>query len=243
MNSAIYSGNLAHNRYQPQAHHFSYPVMMILLDLEELDSFFARSRLWAAERSGLVSFRRKDYLPDSCETIRDSVVRTVAEQTGLVPDGPVYMLTNLRYWGLQFNPASFYYCFDQSGLALSHILIEVHNTPWGERHRYVLAVEDVGQDLFRFKKAFHVSPFYPMEMTYSCKFSFPAEQISVQMENHMDGERYFKAFLSLKREDSSPEAMSRFARNAWKLPLRIIGGIYWQAARLFFKRVPFYSHP
>ncbi len=243
MNSAIYSGTLMHARYLPGNHSFSYKIKMILLDLDRLDSFFAKSRLWVKERFGFVSFKRQDYLPDKHISVKEAVIKTVASETGITPDGPVFMLTNLRYWGFQFNPASFYYCFDKNGEALTHILIEVHNTPWGERHRYVLSLESPDQKVFQFNKEFHVSPFNPMDMRYTCTFSIPDEHISVQMENYKDGNLHFKAVLNLTQIEPSPKIMAQFARNAWKLPIKIISAIYWQAAKLFFKRTPFYNHP
>ncbi|MFH2130914.1 MAG: DUF1365 domain-containing protein [bacterium] len=243
MNSALYTGTLMHGRYLPRKHAFVTTIKMLLLDLDELDSLFTKSKLWVRERFGFVSFKRKDYLPDGCPSVKEAVIQTVASETGVRPEGPVFMLTNLRYWGLQFNPASFFYCFDKSGETLTHILIEVHNTPWGERHRYVLPLETPGQREFQFNKEFHVSPFNPMDMKYICSFSMPAEQLSVQMENHKDGDLHFKAVLKLTRDELNPQAMTRFARNAWKLPFRIMAGIYWQAARLMLKRVPFYNHP
>lgn len=243
MKSALYSGTLVHARSHPRRHQFAYKLTMILLDLDRLENLFASSKLWVRERLGFVSFRRRDFLPDHHATVKDSVIQTVKAKTGVAPDGPVLMLANLRYWGLQFNPAVFYFCFDKSGDSLTHILIEVHNTPWGERHRYVLPLKNTSQREFDFDKAFHVSPFNPMEMTYRCRFDFADNSITVKMENHRDKQLHFKAVLNLERQELSADAMTRFARQAWKLPFKIVGGIYWQALKLFMKRIPFYSHP
>ena len=243
MNSAIYNGTLMHYRHIPKHHGFKYNTKMVLLDLDELDTLFSRSKLWVKEQLGFVSFRRKDYLPDDTSTVKEAVVRTVEAETGQRPNGPIYMLANLRYWGMQFNPASFFYCFDGDDQSLSAILIEVHNTPWGERHRYVLPLTQPDQTVFQFDKQFHVSPFNPMDMRYTCTFSPPAQHLSVRMEIHKNNELHFEAALKLERQELNSEVMRHFGTNAWKLPIKIMGGIYWQAVKLLARRVPFYSHP
>jgi uncharacterized protein len=242
MNSAIYQGTLMHRRFVPKDHQFIYRLKMILLDLDEIESFLAKSRLWVKERFGLVSFRRMDYLPDDSLTVKEAVLNTVEKETGVRPEGPVFMLSNLRYLGMQFNPASFFYCFGRNGETLTHVLIEVHNTPWNERHRYVLPIQESGKNEIGFKKEFHVSPFNPMDMVYSSRFAFSKKHISTQLENHKNNTLHFKASLNLKREELTGKAMSSFARRAWKLPLLIVMGIYWQAFKLFLKRAPYYQY-
>ena len=243
MKSAIYSGTLLHSRLVPREHTFVYPLRMLFLNLDELESFFAKSKFWVMEKFGLVSFRRRDYLPDHNATVKEAVIDTIRQKTGKAPIGPIYMLSSLRYLGLQFNPASFFYCYDKTGDTLTHILIEVHNTPWSERHRYVLQLQKPDQKDFKFDKEFHVSPFNPMDMQYACFFTNPDERLSVRMENFKDGALHFRAFLKLKGEPLTADRMSSFARKAWRLPFKIAFGIYWQALKLFLKRVPIYNHP
>lgn len=242
MDSAIYSGTLMHQRFVPSNHLFSYQMKMILLNLDELDELFAESKYWVKERLGMVSFRRQDYVPDEKETVKEAVLSTIEAETGKRPNGRVMMLTNLRYWGLQFNPATFFYCFDRESEALTHVLIEVHNTPWNERHRYVLPLKATGAKKAVFEKRFHVSPFNPMEMTYASGFVFSPENISTQIENYKDNSLHFKASLVLKKEKTDAEAMARFAFSSWRLPIKIIFAIYWQAFKLFLKRAPYYKY-
>jgi DUF1365 family protein len=52
------------------------------------------------------------------------------------------------------------------------VLAEVRNTPWNERHYY--AVD--GQQARPLEKAFHVSPFNPMDMVYHWRFNRPAKR-------------------------------------------------------------------
>ena len=83
-------------------------------------------------------FRRSDYLGDPAVPLADAVRALVAERLGSAPQGPIRLLTHLRTFGHCFNPVSFYYCFAADGERLEAIVAEVTNTPWGERHAYVL---------------------------------------------------------------------------------------------------------
>ena len=145
MNSAIYRGWLSHRRLAPRSHHFRYPVFMVYLDLGELTTVFRGRWLWTA-RSGaarrwlpaLARFDRKDHFGDPGMPLDVAVRELVAAHTGRRPLGPIRLLTNLRYFGFVFNPVSFFFCFDPTGARVEAIVAEVNNTPWGERHCYVL---------------------------------------------------------------------------------------------------------
>lgn len=138
MNSAIYEGTVQHRRFQPVPHEFSYRLFMMYLDLDELGDVLARSPFWSDRRWAPARFRRADYLGDPHAPLADAVRDEAARRLGHRPEGPVRMLTHLRYWGYCFNPVTFYYCFAPGGERLEAIVAEITNTPWNERHRYVL---------------------------------------------------------------------------------------------------------
>ena len=138
MHSALYTGRLRHRRFAPRAHQFSYRLFMMYVDLAELDEIFRGRWLWSARRPALAWLRRADYIGDPARSI-DTVVRDrIAAQTGTRPAGPIRMLTHLRYFGIGFNPVTFYYCFDAADTRVEAIVAEITNTPWNERHAYVL---------------------------------------------------------------------------------------------------------
>ena len=65
------------------------------------------------------------------------------------------------------NPVSFYYCFDvETNRRVETVVAEVNNTPWGERHCYVLDPDQFDDERRTLSKEFHVSPFLPMDMEY-----------------------------------------------------------------------------
>lgn len=131
--SAIYTGRVRHRRFRPVPHQFRYCLFMMYLDLDELPELFRGARLWSFERRNLAWFRRGDYFGDPALPLKQAVLQLVSEKTGRRPEGPVRLLTHLRYFGYCFNPVSFYYCFDRDGKTLGAIVAEINNTPWNER--------------------------------------------------------------------------------------------------------------
>jgi hypothetical protein len=178
----------------------------------------------------------------------DTAVRDhVAAETGVRPTGPIRMLTHLRYFGVGFNPVTFYYCFDAADTRVESIVAEITNTPWNERHAYVLsnaAADSTPRALrYRFAKEFHVSPFMPMEMDYDWSFGIPSERLSVNMQNFQQGARVFDATLDLKRREIGAGALARALIAFPCMTITVIAGIYVQAMKLWFKRVPVHTHP
>ena len=247
MKSCIYEGQVKHGRRQPVEHAFRYRVFMMFLDLDEVDDVFRGRWFWSTKRPALARFRRGDHLGDEARPLKDEVLDLVEKDTGLRPAGPVRLLTNLSYFGFCFNPVSFYYCYAPDGETLEVIVAEVNNTPWGERDMYVLpAAQHTGSGpamRFRPRKKMHVSPFMPMNVDYDWSFIDPGERLSVFMANDIDGNRVFSASLLLNRRTISTGSLARVLVVYPFMTLKVLGGIYWQALRLWWKRTPLYVHP
>lgn len=242
MRSCLYEGDLIHVRLGPVPHRFRYRVGLCYLDLAELPEVFRGRWLWGVEGRRPACFRRADHLGDPGVPLDRAVRDLVEARTGSRPGGPIALLTQLRYLGYVFNPVSFFYCFDAAGSSVEAIVAEVTNTPWLERHCYVLPRE--GEALcFRTPKQFHVSPFQPMEQEYDWRFDEPGERLRVQLANLDSGRAVFRAALDLERREITGASLARalvrrpFATGA------LTAAIYWQALRLAWKRAPFHAHP
>lgn len=243
MKSKLYTGSLRHRRHLPRTHAFRYRVFMPYLHLDEIDAVLAQSPLWSRSRFAPARFCREDFLGDPSLPLKDEVRRRIREETGAEHTGPIYLLANLRYFGLQMNPIACYYCFSDDESRLEYLVAEVTNTPWNERHSYVLTAGDDRVLRRQFDKAFHVSPFNPMGMRYDWRSNRPDQRLAIHLENHTERGCEFDATLALRAE-----AMTAGAMNAvlWRFPLmtaKVAIGIYWEALKLFIKRIPYHSHP
>lgn len=245
--SAVYEGRVRHRRHGPRPHAFDYRIAQLYLDLDELDHLFVRRWLWSTTRRNVAEFRRSDYLGPVALSLSEAVRARIYTATGLRSEGPIRLLTHLRYFGYVFNPVSFYYCYAEDGRTLEHIVAEITSTPWRERHAYVLTTQTARSQgrawHWEFAKAFHVSPFLPMERDYRWAFTAPADDLHVHMEVRRGGDLEFDATLAMQRRALGARSL---ARVLWRYPLmtaRVIVAIHWQALRLWLKRTPVHEHP
>ena len=249
MFSRLYTGRVTHRRTGGPHHAFAYRLFMMYVDLDELPTLFDRYWLWSARRAAPGRFRRADYLGDPSRPLADCVRERIHSELGSAPQGPIRMLTHLRYFGHCFNPVTFYYCHDRPDGPVRVIVAEITNTPWKERHSYVLPVDaadaaGAGSPYrFEFDKAFHVSPFMPMAQHYRWRFSEPGDRLAVYMENLQDGQRVFDAGLDLTAQPLDGPGLARCLVTYPLMTVSVLARIYWQAARLLLKKARFYPHP
>jgi len=246
MHSKIYVGQVKHKRYTPREHGFSYRMFMMYLDLDELPTLFDSFLFWSDKRFNLAYFNRKHHLGDAKQLLKKSVVDMVYQQKGIKLNGPVRLLTHLSYFGFGFNPASFYYCFDETGEKLEVIVVEVNNTPWGEQFCYVLPankVDPTSKNTYELNKQFHVSPFNPMDQQYLWRLSDPRDHLSVYMKNSVDNIKVFDAVLTLKRLDITSLNLAKMLAGFPFMTFKVVAAIYFEAIKLWLKRTPIFDHP
>jgi len=242
--SKLFIGSLRHRRHHPREHRFSYRVFMPFINLAELPDLFRGNLLWSATRPALARFKRSDFLGDSDLPLEDEVRRRILEETGENHKGPIYLLANLRYFGYQMNPIACYYCFNEDETALEYLVAEVNNTPWDERHSYVLRGPSSGQWLnTEFEKQFHVSPFNPMGMHYRWRSNTPNKRLVLHMATTVGEDTIFDATLALKEQPMTSSGLNTILLRYPFMTAKVALAIYWQALKLFVKKVPFYPHP
>lgn len=244
--SCFYEGRLWHRRHATLRRQFSYRVMMAYLDLDELERDANEIPQPTHRFSRFTSLRRCDYLSPSTRPLSTAVRDLVQSRLGWRPTGPIRLLTNLRQCGFTMNPLSLFYCFNEDGRELQACVAEVTNTPWNEKHHYVLDFSEQATSNWRTAvhgKELHVSPFFDMQMHYQWRMNQPRDALKVHLQNHRGDEQLFDAVLSLRRREFTQ-------REHWRLltryPLQTFGiatAIYTQAARLWLRGVPYVPHP
>ena len=237
MKSAIYVGEIAHERTIPKVHLFRYPFFMWYLNLDELESLPNLGRWFSVQHWAISRLRRSDYLGDPQTPLADAVRTRMLELTGQPVSGQVCGLMNMRTLGLYFSPVNFYYGFDKEG-RLTHFLAEVSNTPWNERHHYAYHVADGHYELTQ-KKAFQVSPFNPLQQQYRWRIGPPGAAVGVAIAVSDGRGEIFEARLQLARQELNKTTVRRLLLKKPIMTAYIVGGIYYQALKIYLKGIPY----
>lgn len=241
--SALYTGKVVHQRHTPVRHRLEYRVFSLMVDLDEPDRLDKRLRLFGHNRFALFSLMDRDYGDGKGGDLRD-YVRTRLAQAGIDDaSGPVRLLCYPRVLGYVFNPLSVYYCYRVDG-TLGAVIYEVNNTH-GERHSYVIAVEEK-QERAAIRQAcdkrFFVSPFLPMDCRYRFHLQPPGERLALFIHQTHRGKPILDAWVVGRRRELTDAALLRAALSIPLLTVKVISAIHWEALKLWLKRLPVFKH-
>lgn len=239
-NSRLLVGSVRHRRFTPKRHELTYSLFMPCIDLDEWESL--AERVWGLGEKWWhwARLRREDYLGEG--DFKQAVQDKVFELTGSRIEGKVLAVIHLRYLGIYFSPVNFYYLYDLNG-EWRYLLAEVSNTPWNERHYYAVSAQPGDKEKnWQHDKAFHVSPFNPIDQQYRWKLKPLAESLMVHLECHLEG-KVFDATLAMKAQDFSTKRLLFLLVKTPIMAVKVTLGIYWHAFKLWIKGVPVYDHP
>lgn len=243
--SGLFVGTLRHRRFRPVSHEFTYPLFMAYLDIDRLEPLMKVSRLAGYNCWRWASYYEHDHFGDPSLPLRERLTRDAYANGVQLPAGRIFLLTHLRYLGYNFNPVSFFYCFDQND-KLGMVVAEVNNT-FGETANYWLGPQvevPAGENKkYRFGKAFHVSPFMKLGHEYEWTLTSPCDRLVTECINYEDGKVVFDSTMKMAYRPWTGEQLHRTLLAFPWMTAKVIGAIHWQALMLKLKKVPVVQHP
>ena len=240
--SSLYTGTVMHRRTRPKKHRLTYRVFATLLDLDELQRIDNEVTGFGYNRLSLLSFYDRDHGPGTGEPLRPWVEKILDEAGLSIHGGPIRLLCYPRMLGYAFNPLSNYFCYAPDGQLVA-VLHEVSNT-FGQRHCYLFDTRsDDGLVRHSVKKCFYVSPFIDMDMTYNFRIRPPADSVTVAIhETDDNGAILFASFAGARKPLTRWSMVKAFCSYPL-MTLKVIGGIHWEAFKLWRKGVPLVRRP
>ena len=247
--SFIYTGNVMHRRFTPKSHGFVYPLYMLALDVDEMDSVHEKHSLHRIFGLSVITFHQKDYLRNEPNSLKQRIKDKVAQLNGSSNIERITMLAQVRCLGIYFSPVNFYFCYDNQDRC-TQMLAEVSNTPWNERHYYLIDLTKDDAHL-TVKKNFQVSPFMELAMTYHWRINPPNQQsksVQVKIENWQavlnqgTSTKVFEASIKMTKQALNKQTMHEVFKKWPAMTLSVVAKIYWQALKIWLKGVPFLGY-
>ncbi|MEM6712752.1 MAG: DUF1365 domain-containing protein [Pseudomonadota bacterium] len=241
----LYQGTVMHHRLRPKQHRFTYKVYSVLMDLDRQSQMSSLSPLVSHNRWNFFSVHDRDHGPADGSPLRPWADKLLLEAGLEERPARIVLLCYPRIFGAVFNPLSVYYAYD-SGDQLVGVIYEVRNT-FGERHSYVIKVERehiTGAGLKQTRrKRFFVSPLMDMDMRYYFTMRPPSDTVSIIIKEHDAEGLFLTATFDGKAKRVSTATLLAEAMRLPFLTAKVVGGIHFEALRLWLKGIKLRSRP
>jgi DUF1365 family protein len=246
--SCLYRAKVMHHRLAPKDHRFHYNIFMFYLNLDEIDGLANRMRFMSRNRFNLFNFRDRDHLqlprenPDATKNIKQHITEYLKINGVEIGNGRIMVLTNLCTFGYQFNPVSFYFCYNEAGKPVCSI-VEVCNT-FLEMKPYFLGAEALLDNRYKLNttKYFYVSPFTGMDTNFDFDLHIPGEKLQVKIDDYdKDGKRFFISTLTGIKKRLTNYNLLKYFFSFPLITLQVISLIHWQALKLWIKKISFHK--
>jgi len=236
-----------HHRFEPKKHRFNYKVFMFYIDLDEVDML--RKKLWmfSINKFNFFSLRNNEHIqlplemPDTKKNIKEQISIYLAQNNIEIGSGKIMLLTNLNVLGYNFNPVSFYYCFDEKNLPLC-VVAEIGNT-FGEIKPFLLSRNNLSENKFHLNttKYFYVSPFIDHDTNFDFNLTVPDEKLNIRIDDYKKESRFFISTLTGTKKVLSNLNLVWYSVRFPFITLKIITLIHWNAILLWLKKIPYHK--
>ena len=241
MNSRLYKCWVMHSRLSPVKHWFIYNTFMFYLDLDEIEIFSKTLGLFSWNRFNIYNFRDTDHMQIGGTTVKQNILKYLGEQGIKEEIGKVMLLTNVATFGYNFNPVSFYFCFDRNGEPVSAVA-EVGNT-FGELKPYFIGKNNLNGKTFKanIKKYFYVSPFTELDAAFDFRLTVPGSKLTISIDDYKNSEKFFKSRLVGEEKLLNDFNLFIYALKFPLITIKVIAAIHWQALKLYLKKLPYHK--
>ena len=245
MQNSFCNGVVVHNRSYPKPHKFTYNMSWCLLNTKTIEEQFSKSIFYSLNKFNIISLRQKDYVSDENESVDLKIRSYIETKIDRYFNGEIYLFTHPRYFGFGFNSVNFYFCYKNN--TLQYIISEINNTPWKQKHLYFHNIKDSGQNpdnaSFKFDKEFHISPFVDMEINYTWIFKITETDFGVSMLLKKKEATIMNVALKTKLYPMNASNQRKWIVTKPFQSLKMFSGIYWQAFKIWLKKIPFHTNP
>ena len=203
--------------------------------------------MFSRNRFNFFSFRDREHLqlpiarPDPGRSTKQHITEYLLQNGIDLAGGQIMLLTNMNVLGYNFNPVSFYYCFDANYQPICCVA-EVGNT-FGEMKPYLLVKEQLSEDKFHLNttKYFYVSPFIDHDTQFDFNLVIPGEKLNIRIDDYQEGKRFFISTLTGTRKPLTDFNLLLYSIRFPFLTLKIITLIHWHALLLWLKKLHYHK--
>ena len=240
VNSALYQCTIMHNRKEKSVNKFYYKYFMFYLDLDEIDKLSAKLKLFNRNKFNVFNFRDSDHLVYTKPGVKENIKKYLSQHGIDEEVNKIFLLTNVATFGYNFNPVSFYFCFDSNHEPVC-VVPEVGNT-FGELKPFYIGKNNFNGTEFNafMQKNFYVSPFIDHDVYFNFRLGVPCVKLNIKIDDYRGEERIFITQLSGNREELNDKNLFKYMIKYPMVTLKVIGAIHWQALKLVIKKVPFF---